>query len=403
MIIERLTLRHFRNYKELTVTFAPEGVYFSGPNGSGKTNLLEAIYYLANQASFRTTRREELQAWNTSSSAIEALVTRRETQQQSDLALHLTPDGRRLFFNGKETRDVRKFTAQIAAVAFHPGTPNVIKGAPASRRYLVDRGIFSLHPEFALVSQRFQRALKQRNALIRTPARYSDSSVTVWTERFIASAVQLMRYRQAHVEQLNRTLKVLVQRLGDDLGFVSMHYQPAVFAKSDDDFLTVWENEDLLRERCLAEAKRLQRAEEAMGQTLFGPQRDDFLIRYRGRESRGYASQGEQRLAAFLLVAALAVEIQHQHGYRPIMLLDDIISELDERHRQVIFDFLHEHAFQVFITDVRERPPYRTLSQLASLHVRQVGGWAELWSDTARYDEPYATPVDGGAQKREVI
>jgi DNA replication and repair protein RecF len=135
-----------------------------------------------------------------------------------------------------------------------------------------------------------------------------------------------------------------------------------------------------MRERLLAESIRLRRAEEAMGQTLFGPQRDDFLIRYQDRESRGYASQGEQRLAAFLLVAALAMNIHRQRGHRPIVLLDDVVSELDERNRMVIFDFLKTHAFQVFITDVEERPLYRDLSPLTPLRVRQVNGQAELWS-----------------------
>jgi DNA replication and repair protein RecF len=397
MYIEQLTLRHFRNYKEMTVTFAPQGAYISGPNGSGKTNLLEAIYYLANHVSFRTTRREELQAWSASQSAIRALVSRHETQQQSDLTLHLTPNGRRLFVNGKETRDLRKFTALVAAVAFHPGTMNVIKGGPASRRYLVDRGICSLHPEFALVSQHFQRLLKQRNALIRTPARHASENLAVWTERFIDTSVQFMRYRQAHVEQLNGTLATLVQRLGNDLGEVSVQYRPAIFAKymSSGEIPAAWESDVRLRDCYLAEARRLQRAEEAMGQTLFGPQRDDFLIRYRGKESRGYASQGEQRLAAFLLVAALAIAIHQQRGHRPVILLDDVISELDARHRQVVFDFLHDHAFQVFITDVRERSEHRNLCQLAPLRVRQVGGWAECWSDDAL--------VCGGSEKKETI
>lgn len=405
MFIERVTLRHFRNYKEMTVALAPEGAYISGPNGSGKTNFLEAIYYLANHASFRTTRREELLAWNTSHSAISALVNRRETQQQSDVALHLAPNSRRLLLNGKETRDVRKFTAQVAAVAFHPGTMNVIKGGPAGRRYLVDRGIFSLRPEFAQVSRDFQRALKQRNALMRTSSTQTGPDLIVWTEHFIEATIQLMRYRQAHVEQLNSALAMLVQRLGDDLGVVSLHYQPAIFAKcvSYEEVGAIWESDTLLRERCLAEARRLQRAEEAMGQTLFGPQRDDFLIRYRGRASRGYASQGEQRLAAFLLIAALAVEIHQQRGHRPVLLLDDVISELDERNRLVIFDFLRTHAFQVFITDVKERPRYRNLSPLTPLYVQQIGAWAELRSGVAQDGVPCDALVSEGDQKRERV
>ena len=383
MLIERLALRHFRNYKEVDVAFAPAGAYISGPNGSGKTNLLEAIYYLANQASFRTARREELQTWNASHSAVEAHVTQRETQRQSELALHVTPGGRRLFLNGKETRDVRRFTSHMAAVAFHPGTMTVIKGGPASRRYLIDRGIFSLHPEFAQVNQDFQRALKQRNALLRSPAGLGSADLAVWTERFIETAMALMQHRQGHVECLNTALAMLAQTLGEDLGTVSLQYQPAIFSQvaAYDQVLAAWEDAARLRQRCAAEAQRLQRAEAAMGQTLFGPQRDDFLIRFRGRASRGYASQGEQRLTAFLLVAALATEIRKQRGHHPVVLLDDVISELDARNRRVIFDFLKMQTFQVLMTDVGDRPQDDDLKALALLQVRQVGGWADIQGD----------------------
>ncbi len=390
MFLEHLTLRHFRNYKEVTIPLVPEGAYISGPNGSGKTNLLEAMYYLANQASFRTTRREELQAWHASHSVISALVTNRTTQRQSEVAVQLTPSGRRLFFNGKETRDVRKFTSHLAAVAFHPGTMSVIKGGPAGRRYLVDRGIYSLQDTFGQTYQHFQRALKQRNALLRSGIASTAPDLAVWTEHFIDAAVQLMRFRQAHVEQLNITLMDLSQRLGEDVGSVSLEYQPAVFAKctSPEDVLAAWQDDTLLHQRYLAEAQRLQRGEEAMGQTLFGPQRDDFVIRYRGRQSRGYASQGEQRITTFLLVAALALEIHRQRGYYPIVLLDDVVSELDEHNRRIIFDFLRAHTFQVFITDVKEQPQSYGVSTLASVGVRQVGGWAEITCGVSRANGP---------------
>lgn len=399
MYIERLVLRHFRNYKEATLEFAPGGAYISGANGSGKTNILESIYYLANHASFRTTRREELQTWNVSHSAVYARVMQRETGRQSELAMHLTPSGRRLFLNGKETRDVRRFTSEIAAVAFHPGTMNVIKGGPAGRRYLVDRGIFSLQPEFGQRSQHFQRALKQRNALLRRKTSGYAASLATWTEHFIEASIQLMLDRQAHVERLNRALEALVEVLGKkDVGLVSLQYQPAIFAKcnSSDEILAAWEDEKRLRERCFAESQRLQQAEAAMGQTLFGPQRDDFTIRFRGRESRGYASQGEQRLAAFLLIAALAIEIRQQRGHHPVMLLDDVISELDARNRQVIFDFLKAHAFQVLITDVEAQPQSHDLGALTSLQVCQVGGWADAsgWADVQGGVDPDRTPHD---------
>jgi DNA replication and repair protein RecF len=381
MLVERLTLRQFRNYDDLTVEFAPGGAYITGANGSGKTNLLEAIYYLANQVSFRTSRREELQGWGTSRCAVEAAVMARQLQRQSELVVQLTENERRLLINGKETRDLRRFMSHFAAVAFHPGTINVIKGGPAARRLLVDRGMLSIQPEYAPVSQDLQRALKQRNALLRTAAN-SAATLAVWTERFIDTAVRMTRLRMAHIVQLNTTLAELVQRLGEDLGALTVDYRPAVLAQCSaqerTEVLMLQDTNEPLRGHFVAAAQRLRRAEEAVGQTLFGPQRDDFLIHYQQRDSRGYASQGEQRLAAFLLVAALAINIHQARGYRPVVLLDDVVSELDERNRMVVFDFLKTHAFQVFISDVEERPLYRDLSPLTPLRVRQVGGRAEL-------------------------
>ena len=382
MRIDRLTLRSFRNYRDTTVTFPPGGAYITGANGSGKTNLLEAIYFLANQTSFRTTNRDELQGWGATQCVVDALVSAPETQHQSELAIHLSPRGRRLFVNGKETRDVQRFTTHFAAVAFHPGTLNVIKGGPAGRRTLIDRGIASLQPGFIQVSQDCQRLLKQRNALLRASTDDSLATLAVWTERFVDVAIRMTRARQEHITLMNHTLADLVQSLGTHLGSLTLAYRPAVLARCTPQesiaLLTSADYAELLRERFMAEARRLQRAEAALGQTLFGPQRDDVMVCYQGRESRGYASQGEQRLAAFLLVAALALAIQRQHGHQPVVLLDDVVSELDERNRGVIFGFLQAHAFQVFITDVEERLLYRHRAAFTSFQISQSNGQAEL-------------------------
>jgi DNA replication and repair protein RecF len=399
MVLEQLTLRHFRNYRETTVTFAPAGGYITGANGSGKTNLLEAIYFLANQTSFRTTSREDLQGWHATRCMVGAVVHNRAHQQQSELAIHLAQGNRHLWLNGKETRDGRRFSTHFAAVAFHPGTLNVIKGSPAGRRYLIDRGIASLSPTFVQAHQDFQRALKQRNALLRSPT--DAATATVWTERFIDAALHLMHARQEHIILLNDILATLVHALRLDVDAVRLEYRPAVLAKyapqEREALLNTGEASDTrLREHCFAEAHRLQRAEEAMGQTLFGPQRDDVAICYRGRESRSYASQGQQRLVAFLLVAALATAIHRQCGHRPVVLLDDVVSELDAHNRQVIFHFLQTQAFQVFVTDVEERGLPCSPRAFTRLHVRQVHGYAALGRDPV-LPQPAYTTHDGKA------
>ncbi|MGE3538175.1 MAG: DNA replication/repair protein RecF [Candidatus Tectimicrobiota bacterium] len=387
MRIDRLTLRAFRNYRDITITFPSGGAYITGANGSGKTNMLEAMYFLANQMSFRTTKREELPSWGSSQCLIAATITSQEDERQSELAIQLSPHGRRLLINGKATRDLQKFASYFAAVAFHPGTLNVIKGGPGGRRTLVDRGIASLQPGFLQTSQEHQRLLKQRNALLRTPTPEQRATLAVWTERFIDVAVQITRARQAHVLRLNTILSALGESLGVEVGTLALTYHPAALAHCSaaerTALLSIQTDESLLRERFLSEAQRLQRAEMAVGQTLFGPQRDDIAIAYRARETRSYASQGQQRLSAFLLVAALALAIERQHGHRPVVLLDDVVSELDEHNRRVIFGFLQAHAFQVFITDVEERLLYRHLDAFSSFHVCQTNGHAELHESPA--------------------
>lgn len=388
MLLEKLTLHRFRSYHDLDLVFPSAGAYITGFNGSGKTNLLEAIFFLANLASFRTHNREELRNWEAAQGIVKATVADRHVERQSELAVQLSTGARRLWLNGKETRDTREFTGRFTAVAFHPGTLQVIRGGPAGRRYLIDRGIASLHPGFVRISQDFQHVLKQRNSLLRSPA--DAGALAVWTERFVTAAIQLMRARWQHTELLNGILSTeLLQDLGSDIGTLSLDYRPAILAKCStqqyERLLPTNGTDAPLREHFLAEAQRLQHAEAAMGQTLFGPQRDDIAITFRGRESRGYASQGQQRLVVFLLVAALALGIQRQRGHRPVMLLDDIVSELDTRNREIIFTFLKTHAFQTFITATEERERFDDLNSLAHFQVQQLNG-----QTTLRNDIPYA-------------
>ncbi len=386
MLLEKLALRHFRSYHDIDLVFPAAGACITGLNGSGKTNLLESIFFLANLSSFRTSNREELRNWDAARGIIKATVADRHVGRQSELAVQLSTGTRRLWLNGKETRDTREFTSRFTAVAFHPGTLQVIRGGPAERRYLVDRGIVSLHPGFGRVSQDFQHVLKQRNSLLRSPA--DTGTLTAWTERFITAAIQLMRARWRHTELLNGILSAeLLQDLGSDIGMLSLDYRPAILARcsarQSERLLPTNGTDAPLRDHFLAEARRLQHAEVAMGQTLFGPQRDDIAITFRGRESRGYASQGQQRLIVFLLVVALALGIHRQRGHRPVILLDDIVSELDRRNRGIIFTFLKTHAFQIFITATEEREQFDDLDSLAHYQVQRLAGRTTFRNDTS--------------------
>ena len=189
-----------------------------------------------------------------------------------------------------------------------------------------------------------------------------------------------MRARWEHAHVLNSTLSnELLPGLGSDIGTLSLGYRPAVLAKcATEQYERLASNihaDSPLQGHLLAEARRLKDAEAAMGQTLFGPQRDDIEINFRGKESRGYASQGQQRLVIFLLVAALALSIQRERGHRPVMLLDDVVSELDARNRE-LFRFPENSCLANFYNHYRSAPAFQG-SQLAGSFPRTTTRWPD--------------------------
>ena len=390
MLLEKLTLHRFRSYHDIDLVFPSAGAYITGLNGSGKTNLLEAIFFLANLASFRTHNREELRNWEAAQGIVKATVADRHVERQSELAVQLSTGARRLWLNGKETRDTREFTSRFTAVAFHPGTLQVIRGGPAGRRYLIDRGIASLHPGFARTSQDFQHVLKQRNSLLRCTGRCRHA-LAVWTERFITAAIQLMRARWQHTELLNsiladRTLaRPGVRHRHAVARLPSRHSGQSVRPSNTKGFCQRMGRTSRCESIFWPKRSACNMPKQPWGRPFSAHSVMIFQSPFAAGNRGAYASQGQQRLVAFLLVAALALGIQRQRGHRPVMLLDDIVSELDARNREIIFTFLKTHAFQTFITATEEREQLDDLNSLAHFQVQRLNG-----QTTLRNDMPYA-------------
>ena len=307
-----------------------------GPNGAGKTNLLEAIHLGTQGFSSRT--RAEQQAVRFGEDAARVKVGGSEQSAPFETRVDLQRGGaKRVWLNGAEIRSADELRLRLAALAFSPDRLAVVKGGPLVRRTYFDRMLGRVHPARAPLPGEYARALGQRNAALRRVGSGLSSLAAVepWTEQLAALGTELDRERAALIAVLAPELAVRAAALGLDkteLGY-------------EERGLTVAE----LNERLEKDLER--------GTTGVGPHLRDVSLTAAGRDLRRYGSQGEQRAAVLALVLAEAALLAARRGTPPVLLLDDVFSELDERRRAGLLDAVPDGAQTVVTATERDALP----------------------------------------------
>ncbi|BCR02938.1 DNA replication and repair protein RecF [Desulfuromonas versatilis] len=340
MYIKQIQYRAFRNIER--AEFSPDTGFnvLWGDNAQGKTNLLEGIYLLGNLKSFRASRNGEFLPESTGTAHLSARVSSQQVERRLELSIVST--GKKVRIDGKDLRSSRDFFGHLRPILFSPEEVNLIKGSPAGRRALLDRAIFQTDPLYLERAQEFERHLRQRNLLLREgkPAQ----ELAPWTEGLIRCGARL-RWERA------RYLAEMTPRLREVYGGITDNREQAdlVYREGEAD-------EEALRERLREELDGKAERERRLGQTLAGPHRDDPLFLVDGRPLRLFGSQGQQRSFMLAFKTAQIMDLESRTGEPPVLLLDDMTSELD-RHRQgYFFRFLLERRGQVFITTTDIQP-----------------------------------------------
>jgi len=346
MRISWLELRDFRSYRELI--FHPEdGVnVLVGPNGAGKTSVLEAIGYLATLSSFRRSPESALVR-----DTADAAIVRGEFATATGTALievETPADGRRrVLLNGKRAASRSDVAAVTAVVAFLPDDLDLVKRGPAYRREYLDDVAAQAWPGAAADQADHDRALRQRNALLRKEGRYADpTTLDVWDDRVSRLAAKVIERRLAAAALLEPEVAGLYEEMGEGSERLSWSYMSEglgeLGAPASADGLV-----GPLREAMMA----ARQADLDRRTTTVGPHRDELVMRLDARDARTRASQGEQRsIALGLRIAAFRV-LTERRGARPVLLLDDVFSELDADRGQRLVGHLPEA--QVFVTSAR--------------------------------------------------
>jgi DNA replication and repair protein RecF len=335
MRVVGVTLRDFRGYHEAEVSLGPRLTVVSGPNGAGKTNLLEAVYFGCTGRSCRTSNERELVRFGASATRV---VVRAEAEDgRHELTVGFEPgQPKRMKIDGAPVERLLDVANRPLVSVFLPDRLELIKGAPALRRAHIDQVVAALWPSRATTRRAYAQALAQRNALISRirSGRGSRSSLSAWDAQLARHGVALMADRGRAVEALSEPFARHAAELGLG-GDPAVEYRPRSRASSPEQLVAE------LAERVDSDLER--------GFTGHGPHRDDLAALRVTRELRAYGSQGQQRLG---LLALLLAEREAIAATRtaPLMLLDDVMSELDRERRAALVDVLRSGGGQSVIT-----------------------------------------------------
>lgn len=316
MLIERLSIRNFRSYDELDVDLSEGTVVFLGRNGVGKSNLLEAIGYAANLESFRGAPTDAMIARGSDTAVVRGSfrVDGREILVEAELSR----SGRnRVLVNRQRPARTSDLLNWLPLTVFAPTDLEIVKGGPSLRRSMVDRLLSSLDHRNAVIRSDFERSLRQRNALLKsTRGKLDDAAaltLEVWDAKLVEAGEELTGLRRGMVEQMAPVVEQAYRDISSTAVDVRLGYSSAWIGHGLAEALVRSRDDDLRR-----------------GVTLVGPHRDDVSIDLDGMPARTHASQGEQRTLTLALRLASHRMLAERNGHPPLLLLDDVFSELDE-------------------------------------------------------------------------
>lgn len=355
MLFDTIYIRNFRNIEELRFQPSVGLNVIEGENGQGKTSLLEAIHLSVTLRSFRGHPTRDLIRIGEERSVISTRFMRDEITR--DAELQLAGSRRTIKLNGDSVRNLDEYFGMMRVVTFTPDDVNVFKGGPADRRLFFDRMIFNLVPEYGAETLRFEQALKQRNALLRQEP-LDRTLMDVYEQVLADYGAKVIHRRHSFLDVFAEPLRDAFHEIFGETYDVDLRYE---YGCADRDSLLT--------------ALRQQRGTDLQrGHTTVGPHRDDFSATLQGVPLKNFASQGQHRALVLACKISEMRQNYEQLGAWPVLLMDDVSSELDPTRNAQLFQFLATLNSQVFLTTtnhaVLQLPPTKTIWSMHAGHLQ---------------------------------
>ncbi|HEY9686029.1 MAG TPA: DNA replication/repair protein RecF [Coleofasciculaceae cyanobacterium] len=372
MRVQTLNLIHFRNYAEQSVTFSPRKNIFLGNNGQGKTNLLEALYFLSHARSHRTSTDRELIRTGEAFASIQAILANHhyEGRTQLDAQIRIADERLKTVFkvNGSPVRSRSEVLGYLPTVSFFLPDLLLLRGTPEDRRRWLDAAIVQYDKRHLVYLSEFQKIRQQKNRLLKdAPERISKEHLITWNIQFAATGAKVIASRLAYLSMIEDLAAMAYLELSDGREKLTMAYKSTILDALRETMNgagsilggSVPDVVDI--EGALARQLESKMPEELRrGTCLIGPHRDDIQFYLDGMAADAYGSQGQQRSVVLALklteLKCLTAKLQEP----PVLLLDDVMAELDPDRQRLLVENIHPES-QVFITTTHPTSSWQVL------------------------------------------
>jgi DNA replication and repair protein RecF len=332
MSLYRLGLHNLRGFSAVEIEPSRSLNLLLGSNAAGKTTVLEAVYLLSTARSFRSTQLSDLVRHGEQIFRVTAAVSAFE-ERTVNLGIEKSRSGLTLKAAGRKLSRVSELATWVPTQVIHPDSHYLVNGGPKQRRRFLDWGLFHVEQSFFPAWQRYDKALKQRNAALKL--RNSQGTERIWDSELSTMAEKIHRLRQAYLSEYEEVLPFFANGLVGEHEF-KVDYEPGWDAER--------RLEDVLAETLSRDKQR--------GFTCSGPHRADLVFRLNGRRIQHYVSRGQEKMLVAALILAQVALFTRRTGRACVVLLDDFAAELDADHQQRLLDLLHPMGVQLFITMV---------------------------------------------------
>ena len=342
MRIKSLRLRDFRNYSSLNIDFAKAFNIIYGNNAQGKTNIIEAIFLCATGRSHRTTKDNELLKYGAAGFNIKLLFEKAGIEEEIEV-VYKSEERKKIRINEIPLKKIGDLMGHLNAVMFSPEDLLLIKQGPAERRRFADITLSQLRPSYFYDLQQYSKILYQRNTLLKSIIirRELEATLDVWDKHLVKTGMRIMKARNSFVIKLNNFAKIRHEKLTNNIENLKLEYSPSFEFEagcSDVELEEIFTN--------LLEKNRGREIQK--GISMFGPHRDDIDIILNGESTKIYGSQGQQRTSVLSMKLAEIDLMKEESGDYPVLLLDDVLSELDDKRKEQLLDSIV--GMQTFIT-----------------------------------------------------
>lgn len=327
MKIISLKLENFRNYETLDLTFKDGVNVISGKNGAGKTNILESVYLSSLFGSPRTTKDKEMVRFGAEKARVK--ITIEKKFRRHTIAMQIENNGKKkVLADGIPVKRAAELIGILGVVFFSPDEMKLVKETPSERRKFLDVGLSQQQKTYFIALSRYNKVLKQKNNLLKDAYKTNDvdDMLSVWDAQLAEYGAIVVEKRRKYVEALNELASEAHKKISGGKEELRLSYETPFTA----------EREDALRAEFCDRLEQAREKDKQLGFSTIGPHRDDISIEINGADGRKFASQGQQRTIALSMKLGEVGLFEKESGEYPVLLLDDVLSELDEGRREVL-------------------------------------------------------------------